>query len=399
MAGWPEDMFLAPLFGKNWQISWQAPWQSPTIPAEILSSVEDLQLQRALTHVPMIYLVAIFNLIAVMVLSAHEGVETIYYAWMGLFAIGCFARMIMWMRAPNHPGSHARSQKMLRNLTVISVGMVTFLSIWSVVAVATDAFENQMFIPMSLVFGSTCIAHCLACIKRIAVTVLIVGVLPSALAMIIFGGFDEMIMGWSMITIVLLMTRFIIDSYNQIISGLIMRHTIWKQAHSDTLTGLANRRAMMNHLYLAEQSFADKGSGFAVALIDLNHFKQVNDNLGHDIGDHLLVEVASRLNQSSAANEIVGRLGGDEFLILMPDVTGRDQAMARATAYLSGFAKPANINGHILTPSASVGIAVQTFDGNGAEQLLKAADKALYAMKRKGESARPIADQPLRNIA
>ena len=125
----------------------------------------------------------------------------------------------------------------------------------------------------------------------------------------------------------------------------------------------------------------------------------MNDNLGHDIGDHLLVEVASRLNQSSAAKEIVGRLGGDEFLIVMPDVTGRDQAMARATAYLSGFAKPANINGHILTPSASVGIAVQAFDGNGAEQLLKAADKALYAMKRKGKSARPIADRPLRNIA
>ncbi|WP_417614003.1 diguanylate cyclase domain-containing protein [Parasphingorhabdus sp.] len=392
-------MFLAPLFGKIPQISWKAPWQSPTIPAEIQSSVEEMQLERALTHVPMIYLVAIFNLLAVMVLSAHEGVETIYYAWMGLFAVGCFARMVMWMRAANHPGLLPHSQKTLRNLSIISVGIITFLSIWSVVAVATDAFENQMFIPMSLVFGSTCIAHCLACIKRTAVTVLFVGVMPSALAMILLGGFDEMIMGWSMITIALLMIRFIIDSYNQIISGLIMRHTIWKQAHSDALTGLANRRAMMNHLYLAEQSFAENGCCFAVALIDLNHFKQVNDNLGHDIGDHLLVEVASRLNQRSKAKEIVGRLGGDEFLILMPDVTGREQAMARATAYLSGLAKPANINGHMLTPSASIGTAVQTLDGHGVEQLLKAADKALYAMKRDGKSARHVADQHLRNIA
>lgn len=392
-------MDLAPLLDKNWQTSWQTPWRSPKIPKEIQSSVEEMQLHRALTHVPMIYLVAIFNLVAVMVLSAHEGVAPIYYAWMGVFAIGCVARMIMWMRFPKHPGSSVDPQKILRNLTVISVAIITFLSIWSVYAIATGMFANQMFIPMSLVFGSTCIAHCLACIKKAAVTVLFVGVMPSAVAMILVGGFDDMIMGWSMITIALLMIRFIIDSYNQIISGLIMRHTIWKQAHSDPLTGLANRRAMMNYLHLAERSFASDGSGFAVALIDLNQFKQVNDNLGHDVGDHLLVEVANRLNQSCTAEEIVGRLGGDEFLIFMPDVTGHDEASARATAYLSGFAMPAKINGHVLTPSASVGIAVQTLDGNGTEQLLKAADSALYKMKRTGKGVSKLAKPSLRNIA
>ena len=305
----------------------------------------------------------------------------------------------MWMRFPKRPGSSLNPQKILRNLSVLSVTIITFLSIWSVYAIATGMFANQMFIPMSLVFGTTCIAHCLACIKKAAVTVLFVGVMPSAVAMILVGGFDDMIMGWSMITIALLMIRFIIDSYNQIISGLIMRHTIWKQAHSDPLTGLANRRAMMNHLHLAELSFASDGSGFAVALIDLNQFKQVNDNLGHDVGDHLLVEVANRLNQSCGKDEIVGRLGGDEFLIFMPDVNGRDQALARATAYLSGFAMPAKINGHVLTPSASVGIAVQTLDGNGTEQLLKAADSALYKMKRTGKGVGKLAKPVLRNIA
>ncbi|AMO71146.1 GGDEF domain-containing protein [Sphingorhabdus sp. M41] len=392
-------MDLAPLLEKNWQTSWQTPWRSPKIPKEIQSSVEEMQLHRALTHVPMIYLVAICNLVAVMVLSAHEGVSPIYYAWMGIFAIGCMVRMIMWMRLPKHPDSGVNPQKILRNLSIISVAIITFLSIWSVYAIVTDLFANQMFIPMSLVFGSTCIAHCLACIKKAAVTVLFVGVMPSAAAMIIVGDFDDMIMGWSMITIALLMIRFIIDSYNQIISGLLMRHTIWKQAHSDPLTGLANRRAMMNHLQIAERSFASDGSGFAVALIDLNQFKQVNDNLGHDVGDHLLIEVANRLNQSCTANEIVGRLGGDEFLIFMPDVTLHDQALARATDYLSGFAMPTKISGHVLTPSASVGVAVQALDGNGTEQLLKAADSALYKMKRKGKRATGNAGTVLRNIA
>jgi diguanylate cyclase (GGDEF)-like protein len=391
-------MILASLTGQHWQRFWQAPWRSPDIPEEIRSAVEEMQLQRALTHVPMIYLVAIFNLVAVMILSAHEGVRLLYYGWMGIFAIACIIRMIMWTRAPMRQGSSALPQKTLRNLSLISVGIISFLSIWSVFIVSTDMFANQMFIPMSLVFGSTCIAHCLACIKRAAVAVLLVGVIPTAVAMILIGGFDKMIMGWSMISIALLMIRFIIDSYNQIISGLTMRHTIWKQAHSDALTGLANRRAMMNHLLLAEQSFANTGTGFAVALIDLNHFKQVNDTLGHDVGDLLLVNVANRLSQSSAAEEVVGRLGGDEFLILLPGVTETEQALARVTAYLSSFATPAHIKGHVLRPSASVGVAVQAMDGHGTEQLLKAADTALYEMKRSGRSRTAFVTQPLRNF-
>ena len=392
-------MVSAPLLENKWQMSWQTPWRSPKIPEAIRSSVQDMQLQRALTHVPMIYLVAIFNLAAAMILSAHEGVALIYYAWMGVLAIGCIGRMIVWMRYPKQPDSAVCPQRIIRNLSVLSVAVVSFLSIWSVFIITTGVFANQMFIPMSLVFGSTCIAHCLACIKRAAVAVLLVGVLPSAVAMIVFGGFDGMIMGWSMITIALLMTRFIIDSYNQIISGLIMRHTIWKQAHSDPLTGLANRRAMMNHLRLAEQSFAHDGSDYAIALLDLNDFKSVNDNLGHGVGDRLLVEIANRLARSSAKREIVGRLGGDEFLIFMPGVAGHEKALARATAYLSAFARPAHIDGHVLTASASIGVAVQTLDGDSAEQLLKAADNALYKMKRTSKGASEFAGKVLRHNA
>jgi diguanylate cyclase (GGDEF)-like protein len=161
-----------------------------------------------------------------------------------------------------------------------------------------------------------------------------------------------------------------------------MEHTIWKQAHSDALTGLANRRAMMCHLRQAEESFEKDGISFAVALLDLDSFKQVNDNFGHDIGDDLLVEVAGRLTQSAAGGEIVGRLGGDEFLMLMPDVANHEQAAARATAFLSALAKPAKIKNHVLALTASIGVAVQALDGDGAKQLLKAADNALYEMKR-----------------
>ncbi len=392
-------MISTPLLKEDWRTSWRTPWRSPAIPEEIQPWIEQMQLQRAMTHVPVIYLVAIFNLLGVMVVSIHEGVEPYYYLWMPVLAVACIARMIMWIRFPKIPDSRAQSQKMLKSLTVVSIAVIVFLSSWSALAIFTDMFADQLFVPMSLVFGSTCIAHCLACVKKVAVALLLIGVVPSAVTMIIVGGFDQMIMGWSMITIVLLMTRFIIDSYNQIISGLIMRHTIWKQAHSDPLTGLANRRAVMNHLQIAEQSFAESGRGFAVALLDLNHFKQVNDNMGHDIGDQLLIEVASRLNQSSTGEEIVGRLGGDEFLIFMPDISDDKQALERATAYLADFARPARIDGHVVTVSASIGVAIQTVDGHGAEKLLKAADSALYKMKRSGKSVAKTGKPPLRNLA
>jgi len=184
-------MVLAPLKVANWETSWQTPWRSPEIPAEIKTSVEKMQLYRALTHVPMIYAVAIFNLVLVMILCAHEGVEPIYYGWMGIFAVGCAARMIMWMRYQDKEDLNVDPAKTLKTLTVISVGIIVFLSVWSVFAISTDMFANQIFIPMSLVFGSTCIAHCLACIKRASVAVLFVGVVPSALALVFMGGFDR----------------------------------------------------------------------------------------------------------------------------------------------------------------------------------------------------------------
>ena len=352
-----------------------------------------------MTHVPVIYLVAIFNLLSVMVVSIHEGVELYYYIWMPVMAVACVGRMIMWIRFPRVPESREQSQNMLKSLTVVSIAVILILSSWSSFAIFTDMFSDQLFVPMSLVFGSTCIAHCLACVKKVAVTLLLLGVVPSAVTMIMVGGFDQVVMGWSMITIVLLMTRFIIDSYNQIISGMIMRHTIWKQAHSDPLTGLANRRAVMNHLQMAERSFAKDGKGFAVALLDLNQFKQVNDNMGHDIGDQLLIEVASRLTRSSTEEETVGRLGGDEFLIVMPDISDDKQALERATAYLADFARPARINGHVVTVSASIGVAIQTVDGHGTEELLKAADNALYKMKRSGKRVAKIGKPPLSKLA
>lgn len=376
-----NDMLVAPFV-----------WRSPEIPEPIRPAIEKMQVARAFAHVPMIYTVAIINLLLVMLLCAHSGVALKYYGWMGFLAIASTIRAFLWVRHKNNPYADIEPAILLRNLTFVAVGIIAFLSFWSVFAIATDIFGNLLFLSLSLVFGSTCIAHCLACIRRAAVATLMVGILPSAIALMVVGGMEEIIMGVSMATITFLMVRFIIDSYNQIISGLIMERQIWEQAHSDILTGIANRRAMMDMLDAAEDDFRADGHEYAIALLDLDGFKQVNDTLGHGVGDKLLQTVAKRLSDHTMPNEYVARLGGDEFLILIQNADGEWDVDARMTSFLAVLAEPENINGHILHPSSSMGIAISSHRIDGVEAMLKAADDALYAMKRAQHSDR---EQPL----
>lgn len=357
-------------------------WRSPDIPDNIRPAVEKMQVTRAFAHVPMIYTVAIINLLLVMLLCAHSGVALQYYGWMGFLAVASTVRAFLWVRQKNNPYADIESAILLRNLTFVAVGIIAFLSFWSVFAISTDIFGNLLFLSVSLVFGSTCIAHCLACIRKAAVATLMVGILPSAIALMIAGDMEEFIMGTSMVTISFLMVRFIIDSYNQIISGLIMERQIWEQAHSDILTGLANRRAMMDMLDAAEQDYRSDGHSYAIALLDLDGFKQVNDTLGHGIGDRLLQTVAQRLSANAKADEYVARLGGDEFLILIQNTDGALDLDARMASFLTVLAAPEELDGHILHPSSSMGIAECSKDIANVEAMLKAADEALYAMKR-----------------
>lgn len=357
-------------------------WRSPEIPENIRPAVEKMQVARAFAHVPMLYTVAIINLMLVMLLCAHSGIALRYYGWMGVLAIASMVRALLWVRHKNDLYDDMEPAKLLRNLTFVAVGIISFLSFWSVFAISTDIFGNLLFLSISLVFGSTCIAHCLACIRKAAAAVLIVGILPSAITLMVTGGIEELIMGTSMVTITLLMVRFIIDSYNQIISGLIMERQIWDQAHSDILTGLANRRAMMDMLDAAEQDYLRDGHDYAIALLDLDGFKQVNDTMGHGVGDRLLQIVARRLSGNAGADEYVARLGGDEFLILIQSPNGASDMEARMASFLTVLAPSEEIDGHILHPSSSMGMVERSTETRNVEAMLKAADDALYAMKR-----------------
>ncbi len=155
-------------------------------------------------------------------------------------------------------------------------------------------------------------------------------------------------------------------------------------AFHDTLTGLANRRSLISHLENSLREAASGGHRLAVLFIDLDQFKQVNDSLGHAVGDELLLAVAHRLGEQVPLLDMLARVGGDEFIGLMERFgEERDVAML-AAEIVAAFEQPFKLEMHELFLSASVGISLFPRDGDGVIELMRNADSAMYRAKSIG---------------
>lgn len=152
-------------------------------------------------------------------------------------------------------------------------------------------------------------------------------------------------------------------------------------ASHDVLTGLPNRRLLKQHIQV---SLSDAKAKCAVLCVDLDRFKSVNDTLGHAGGDALLVEVSKRLRHCVPAGDTVGRLGGNEFVILHSEVSSEDDIAQMAQRVVAAISRPFDILGQSVLVGASVGVAVSPRDGDSADRLIKSADMALFEAKRAG---------------
>jgi diguanylate cyclase (GGDEF)-like protein len=152
----------------------------------------------------------------------------------------------------------------------------------------------------------------------------------------------------------------------------------WQATH-DSLTKLANR-----DLFEAKVKMAlDKTAGVGIALLDLNRFKDINDTLGHPMGDRLLIEVAERLQKAIPEHATVARFGGDEFAIMIPDVTDVQEAVSKVHEVHEILARPIEIDGLTFAVSASAGIALAPQHGDDVALLLQRADIAMYVSKER----------------
>jgi diguanylate cyclase (GGDEF)-like protein/PAS domain S-box-containing protein len=156
-------------------------------------------------------------------------------------------------------------------------------------------------------------------------------------------------------------------------------------AYFDVLTHLPNRALLNDRMAHAMAEATRRKDFLCVMFLDLDHFKNINDTLGHGVGDALLVEVAQRMQAAVREQDTVARLGGDEFVLLLPD-TGAEGAARVAQNLQKTISEPVTVESHELTVTPSIGIAIYPNDGEDAETLFRHADVAMYLAKKAGRN-------------
>ncbi|PKM78775.1 MAG: diguanylate cyclase [Firmicutes bacterium HGW-Firmicutes-15] len=165
-------------------------------------------------------------------------------------------------------------------------------------------------------------------------------------------------------------------------SETISRH----QSLHDSLTGLPNRNLFIDRLNNVLNLAKRNGEMLAVMFLDLDGFKEVNDNFGHQVGDQVLQMTAERIKLLLRDSDTLARLGGDEFVLLLPRISSTHDAATVADKIRSVFKQPFTIFDHNILLTPSIGISIYPGDGNDAQSLIKNADMAMYTVKSKGKN-------------
>lgn len=186
------------------------------------------------------------------------------------------------------------------------------------------------------------------------------------------------------------------ESYDEISLYIVVMTDISKQksaqqelrlmANYDSLTGLPNRSLLLDRIQHGIDHARRAKQKLAVLFIDLDKFKQVNDSLGHEAGDQLLLEIASRLKDSLRLDDTVGRLGGDEFVVVIEEIQDKSRLAGLARKIIGEIDQPITIGNHKVSVSASIGIALYPDDAEAPPDLLKSADIAMYQAKANGRN-------------
>jgi len=161
---------------------------------------------------------------------------------------------------------------------------------------------------------------------------------------------------------------------------------IWIKANIDSITGLPNRSMFLDRLRLELARARRTGTTLALVFLDLDRFKEVNDTLGHDVGDQLLRQAGARLRESVRASDTVARLGGDEFIIILNDLRDNSVVGNIAPKIIERLSAPFELNGSTVYVGASIGITIFPADGLTPDVLLKNADQAMYLSKKEGRN-------------
>lgn len=189
-------------------------------------------------------------------------------------------------------------------------------------------------------------------------------------------------MGIGLLIVLIVIPVYFATLVRQLHTALARLHTV---ANHDTLTGLPNRHSFYEQLQLTLRLAKRKNASFAVAFVDLDGFKPINDALGHAAGDTVLKSVANRLKQCVRNDDIVARFGGDEFVIILSDIH-KTAIPSIARKIVDTIAKPLKLDDQTVIPTSSMGIATYPDNGQSVDELIAHADAAMYKSKRTGRN-------------
>jgi diguanylate cyclase (GGDEF)-like protein len=351
----------------------------PPIPDAIRDDVALLRANRIETLTPMLFLM----LAATTPTAIYAGVQSVHPVIrigfpVTLAAIGLLG-FVFLMHNRGRRMSVRRARRMIVESTWLSGLTGAMCSIWTVVNWMAAPPATHSYYAMIMAMGSLATAYCLSSVRFATFVNLIIGLVPVSILMLTSGIAPEIAAGTSLVIATVFLLRMILQQHDQLIDLLQLQHQMRDLAHTDPLTGLANRREFDMRLD-EEIAKADEASAFAIALLDLNGFKPINDQHGHAIGDGVLCELAERLRRACGDHAVVARQGGDEFAILVPAGSPLLET-ALADHVLAALAAPYRIGGRPISVGAGIGTAYWPDHGDSARKLLEIADRALYAAK------------------
>ncbi len=368
-------------------------WLMPPIPEAIQDQFTVLRARRVETQTPVMYVM----LLATTPTAAWAGAADLHwaikYGMPALLGVLCVLGLIENKVSRSRHLSLGRARLMVKKTAGVSGGVGVMCSAWAVLNWFASPPESHASFAMIIAMGALATAYCLSSIRFAAILNLVIGVLPISSLMLASGRPAEVAAATSLLLATMILVRFILQGHAMLVDLLQLQHQTRDLAHTDPLTGLANRRALDERI----AALLDKGAdapAFKLVLLDLDGFKPVNDRFGHGFGDKLLCGVADRLRECVGDGGLVVRQGGDEFAVLIPPHSPL-QASQIADRLLIALVRPHLIDGVPVQVGASVGVAQWPDHGPDADDLFEFADRALYQAKAGARAASVSAPEAL----
>ena len=378
---------------------WKQIRQLLTVPGDDLELVQ-AQFRAFAKQIPLLYFILAVNTLAVVYTYLPFGHRWITMYAPCLLVAFCIARALHWWRVGRQQFAADAALRLMRTTNKLAFVLAVGFTLWGfVVFPYGDPYAQAQVVFFLALTMISCI-FCLTHLRPAALSVSLVGVVPFSIFFFFFhqGHFRAAAVNLALVAIG--MVAILVGNYRDFANLVASRRALidkqaetqrlsdenFRLANQDSLTGLANRRAFIAKVRDWLSPTRDVGEGVAIAFVDLDGFKNINDDFGHDIGDGLIAKVAEAFAELLPSSAMLARLGGDEFAVLMSGFGVEARSAAFASAAGERLSRPILIGDRAFMVGASFGVASAKVGECDGQELLRRADIAMYFVKANGKS-------------